>query len=345
LTAPAAPDDAPRHGGDLTFARQRYGDPPDGWLDLSTGINPHPFPAPAIDDADLHRLPDRQRLAALLNVARSAYGLPQAVPVIATPGSEAAIHAIPHLVPQSRVAIVGPTYGSHRDGWLGANRRIVEVGLLADIPAETNVVVIANPNNPDGRTTDPEGLADLARRLADRNGLLIVDEAFADLTLELSLLPRLSGLSAVVLRSLGKFYGLPGLRLGFAAGRPDLVARLERFFGAWPVSGPALVIGQAALADRDWRTATRAGLRSDAGRLRHILTTQGLRIVGGTDLFVLAAHPDAAGLYRALAGRGIWTRIFAEQPTWLRFGLPGTDDSFARLDRSLADCSALTADR
>jgi cobalamin biosynthesis protein CobC len=339
------PEDAPRHGGDLTFARQRHGDPLTGWLDLSTGINPHPYPAPEIDPVDLHRLPDRGRLIDLLDAARRTYVVPEAAALVAAPGSETAIQAIPLLVPHRRVAIVGPTYGSHRQAWHGADKEVIDCGSLADIPSDAAVVVLANPNNPDGRTVAPDDLAGLARRLAARDGLLVVDEAFADLTPEVSLIPQLTDIHAIVLRSLGKFHGLAGLRLGFVAGQPAMTARLERLFGAWPVSGAALTIGRAALADRGWAAATRVALGVEAGRLREVLAARGLPVIGGTDLFVLIENTNAGRLHGALAERGIWTRAFAERTHWLRFGLPADDHGFARLDRALADCTALTADR
>jgi cobalamin biosynthetic protein CobC len=333
----------PRHGGDLAFARARHGDPADGWLDLSTGINPNPYPAPAIPPAALARLPDRDALRRLIAAARSAYAIPDAARVIATPGSEVAIRLLPLVAPAGIVAVVGPTYASHGEAWVNADRRALAVTADA-IPEEAAIVVLANPNNPDGRVIEAGRLVTFARRLEARDGLIVVDEAFAELAPEVSLARRLAGLPAVVLRSLGKFYGLPGLRLGFVAGAPSIVDRLESLLGDWPVSGPAIAVGTAALTDTAWRQETRRRLARDARRLGALIAHHGLTVVGGTDLFVLVADASTT-LHRRLAEQGIWTRTFADEPTWLRFGLPGSDADFARLDQALTVVTAPAAAR
>jgi cobalamin biosynthetic protein CobC len=335
----------PRHGGDLAHATALYGEPRGGWLDLSTGINPIPYPAPPIGPADLGRLPDPDRLARLIATARDAYAVPDGVRLIAAPGSEIAIRLLPLVAPAGKVAILAPTYGSHREAWANAGRAVVAVGSVEANPDDAAILVLANPNNPDGRLTETDPLVHLAEGLGRRGGLLIVDEAFADLAPEASLIPHLAGLPAVVLRSLGKFYGLAGLRLGFVAGAEPDLGRLETLLGDWPVSGPAIAAGEAALADAPWRDATRRRLSRDAARLRALLRAHGLTVLGGSDLFVLVGDRNALALHRRLAERGIWTRAFAEEPTWLRLGLPADDAGFARLDQALAALVALTAAR
>ena len=326
----------PRHGGDLTFAQRRYGRPEAGWLDLSTGINPNGWPAPTLALESLTRLPDRNALSNLLASARRAYQFADGIALVAVPGTEIAIRLLPLLAPGGSVAIVSPTYGSHADAWRAAGRAAIPIGSIDDLPAEAAIAVLANPNNPDGRTVDPARLKALAHRLADRDGLLIVDEAFADLDPGLSLAPHLVGLPAIVLRSFGKFYGLAGLRLGFVAGASTVVGALGSMLGDWPVSGAAIAIGTAALSDTAWQDKTRRRLARDAARLRDLFTGEGLSLVGGTDLFVLTAHHSAAAIHAGLAARGIWTRAFDDQPEWLRFGLPADDAAFDRLATALA---------
>ncbi len=330
----------PRHGGDLALAEARYGRPAEGWLDLSTGINAVPWPVAAEALAGLSRLPAADALERLLATARAAYGLADAVAIAAVPGSEIAIRLLPLIAPPGAVALVAPTYGSHADGWRHAGRAVSEIAGLDALPGGAANVILVNPNNPDGRLVAPERLAALARDLGDRGGLLIVDEAFGDVAPEASLAPHLDGLPAVVLRSLGKFYGLAGLRLGFVAGSAAVVAPLGRLLGDWPVSGPALAVGAAALADAAWQAATRARLAAERKRLESLLRGHGFAVVGATDLFVLAAHPHAPAIHRGLARRGVWTRAFAERQAWLRFGIPGSDEDFVRLDQALAAVSA-----
>jgi cobalamin biosynthetic protein CobC len=259
--------------------------------------------------------------------------------VVAVPGSEAAIRLAPHLAPPGPVVIFGPTYASHEEAWATAGRKIVVAEAGAPIPADVASAVIGNPNNPDGRTVTPAALTVLAERLAARGGMLLVDEAFADTQPDLSLCPLLDRVPALVLRSFGKFYGLPGLRLGFAAGPRRLVVPLGRMFGDWPVSTAAIEIGTRALNDALWRQTTRERLATDAYRLRDLLSRRGLTVIGGTDLFVLTEHDDALVIHRGLARRAILTRVFRTRPTWLRVGIPRAAD-FDRLDQALTEVIA-----
>jgi cobalamin biosynthetic protein CobC len=328
---PAATPGLPEHGGDLTFATARHGVPAEGWLDLSTGINPDPYPF-AVTDTDATRLPDPTALAGLIAAARARYRVPEAVDLIATPGSEIAIHLLPSLAPPGNVAIMAPTYGSHAGAWRTAGRIVTEIATLDDAPAPAGVVVACNPNNPDGRRITPAALADFAKGRA----LLVVDEAYADTAPEVSLMPWLADMPAVVLRSFGKFYGLPGLRLGFVAGPEAMTQRLAGLLGSWPVSGPAIRTATRALVDDEWTAATRAALNVRCDRLRALLARFALPAKGGTSLFLLVEHERAAEIHLALAKRGVWTRIFAERPAWIRIGVP-TDDGLARLERALSD--------
>ena len=330
----------PHHGGDLAFAEAHYGRPSDGWLDLSTGINPNPWAVPPDAFESVNRLPASDALGDLLAVARRTYRLADGAAIAAVPGSEIALRLLPIVAPAGVVALVAPTYGSHGEAWREAGRRVTEIPSADALPADAAVVVLGNPNNPDGRMVEAERLLALAQRLGERSGLLVVDEAFGDAAPAISLAPYLGGSAAVVLRSLGKFYGLPGLRLGFVVGTDAVIEPLRRLLGDWPVSGPALAIGAAALADSAWQTATRQRLANDRKRLAALLRAHGFAVVGATDLFVLASHPHAQAIHRGLARRGVWTRPFAFQPAWLRLGLPGGDKDFERLDRALAAVSA-----
>ena len=328
--------DWPRHGGDLTAAAARYGIPVDDWLDLSTGINPQPYPVPR-PSANLYAtLPDKAALGRLLVAARQAFQVAPEAAIAAVPGAEVAIYLAPNLVAPGPVVIFGPTYNSHQEAWEHAGRKVVVAGPGTSVPTDMTSAVIANPNNPDGRIVSPQALTQLAEMLAERGGMLLVDEAFADTRPNSSLCPLLDRVPAVVLRSFGKFYGLPGLRLGFVAGPARLVDRIARMLGDWPVSTAAIELGTTALDDADWREATRKRLAAEAHRLRGILMRHGMTVVGGTDLFVLASHNKAATIHRGLAEQAILTRAFRRQPEWLRFGLPAAG-GFDRLDRALGE--------
>ena len=273
-------------------------------------------PAPIIAAAALARLPARDDLGRLTDAARAAYGLADGPGLIATPGSEIALRLLPFFAPPGGVTVLGPTYESHADAWRAAGREVAEIRSVDELPADAAILVVANPNNPDGRTIRPELLANLADRLAGRSGLLVVDEAFADLVPELSMLPRLAEAPAVVLRSFGKFFGLAGLRLGFVAGPRPLLDVLPAFLETGRCrmrrSSPARRAPRQGLAGADPSPA-----RRDGGDLRGLLARHGLIVVGGTDLFALAEMSDAEALHRELAKRGVWTRAFARHPQWL----------------------------
>ncbi|MCW1841483.1 threonine-phosphate decarboxylase CobD [Prosthecomicrobium hirschii] len=326
------------HGGDLATARRLHPDAPSPWIDLSTGINPVPYPVGEIAAEAWTRLPGRDAVDRLIAAARTAYGAGPETAVVAAPGTQALIQRLPDLLPGPRVRVLGFTYQEHEAVWRQAGRRVERVAEASAL-AGADVAVIVNPNNPDGRLIAPAALAEIAHGIAAAGGTLVVDEAFMDVirpapgAYPAGLLPfRPPG--TLVLRSFGKAYGLAGLRLGFALGDGALVARLGAALGPWAVPGPALEIGARALADRAWLEVATARLEADAARLDRLLVGAGFEIIGGTPLFRLARHADAAGLHGRLARAGILTRAFAE-PTWLRFGLPGTAPAWSRLAAAL----------
>ncbi|MCC7022214.1 MAG: threonine-phosphate decarboxylase [Thermomicrobiales bacterium] len=325
------PDRIFGHGGNLRVASDHFGHPPDGWLDLSTGINPRPYPIPAIPAEAFTRLPGAYW------PGKDAYKFSPWV--VAAPGSELLIRLLPHALPEAtRVAVLGPTYSSHASAWRNAGRTVVEISELRDLPGDATVLALANPNNPDGRQHDPRALVGVARTLAERGGALVVDEAFVDVAPEVSYGPYIREAPAIILRSFGKFYGLPGLRLGMAVtGTANRAVRdrLADLLGAWPVSGPALFVAKKALQDTGWAEETRRYLANAATRLRATLASGGLTVVGGTDLFALVQHKEARQVHAALAWQGVWTRVFTERPDWIRFGLP-SEETFPRFEEAIA---------
>lgn len=331
----------PRHGGDLSAARDAFGSPPTGWLDLSTGVNPWPYPHGAIDPATLTRLPQDDAMEALLAAARKAYGVHPGNGVAAAPGSQAIFQLLPAMRRRSRVAVLAPTYEEHALAWRRLGHPVEEVGSLPEAGG-ADVVVVVNPNNPDGRIIDPRTLAGTADTLAGKGGWLVVDETFGDVAPETSLAPMPNLPDTLIIRSFGKFFGLPGLRLGFVAGPPALVESIARCLGPWAVSGPALDIGPRALTDVGWITRSRRRLKEMRQELDAVLARAGLSVVGGTDLFRLVETPAAHDLYRGLGQAGILVRAFERHPRWLRIGLPPSPDGLRRLSDELkANCRLL----
>jgi cobalamin biosynthetic protein CobC len=260
--------------------------------------------------------------------------VPDGVDILAAPGTEILIRMLPRLA-EGGAAILRTSYRSYAESWVGSGRlRAADIETLQLRPGESLVAV--SPNNPDGRIAEPRLLLALAREHAPGR-LVVVDEAYGDCVPEGSLLPGVAPDDPVlVLHSFGKFYGLPGLRLGFAIGRPDLIGRLAAMLGDWPVSGPALAIGTAALRDDAWRAATRHWLGNQAQAMDAVLLAGGLRIAGGCSLFRAARPEDAPAMHERLARHGIWTRIFEDWPGLIRFGLPGDAARFDRVAGALA---------
>jgi cobalamin biosynthetic protein CobC len=321
------------HGGALDVARRLAPGAPEPWIDLSTGINPHPYPLPEFAYELWSQLPGSGALAELEAAAAGRYGAP-AKNVVAGPGSQALIQALARIVPRGAVRVLGPTYGGLKTAFAAAGAHIVEAKRVEDMGA-LDVAIVVNPNNPDGRTTPRAELVELHRRLAPRGGILIVDEAFADFDGANESLAPILPAGAVVLRSFGKSFGLAGLRLGFAIASPEIVQPLRAALGEWPVSGPAIAIGTKALADLAWTDAMRDRLGKDAARLDKLMTGAGWRILGGTRLFRLVAKTDAHAVFERLLAAGILARPFADAPDWLRFGIPGDESAWRRLAAAL----------
>ncbi|NBC33445.1 MAG: threonine-phosphate decarboxylase [Alphaproteobacteria bacterium] len=322
------------HGGNLAEAARAYGAPAAGWLDLSTGINAVPYPVPALPDRVWRALPQADAEGRLCDAARSAYGVAPQAGVVAAPGTQALIQLLPLLIEAGPVAILSPTYGEHAHVWRRSGCPVRPVtGLLET--GDARVIVAVNPNNPDGSRREPEALLAATAGMRAAGGLLVVDEAFADVVPGISLAGAAAEPGLVVLRSFGKFFGLAGLRLGFALGPPVLADRLQAMLGPWAVSGPALHIGAAALADHAWIEAARRDLARRAGRLDRMLAAAGLSVAGGTTLFRLVESDQAAAVHDHLARAGIWTRRFHDHPRRLRFGVPGSDRDFERVEQAL----------
>ena len=323
---------ATRHGGGLMTAAAAFPDAPMPWLDLSTGINPEPWRGPRATDEALNRLPDPAALIQLEAVAAAAFGAaPERTAAVA--GAEAAIRLLPLLLGVRAVEVVGPTYGAHAEAWRAAG---VATRLIAPDQAaasQAGVLVIVNPNNPDGRLSRRADLAALAQARSRAGQWLIVDESFIECAPEDSV-SDLTAPGLIVLRSFGKFYGLAGVRLGFMLAAPELIRRLRALQGDWPVGADALALGCGAYADVAWRQSTQAALVQRAERLDALLMQAGFQITGGTSLFRMAHTPQADQWFRHLCQAGILTRPFDHTPDALRFGVPGERD-FPRLQAAL----------
>ncbi|WP_027210161.1 threonine-phosphate decarboxylase CobD [Burkholderia sp. WSM2232] len=335
LATPRAPI---THGGNLHEAAERYGIPYDEWLDLSTGINPHGYPVPPVPAAAWRRLPDEGD--GLADCAARYYGAPDAAHVLPVAGSQAAIRALPALLPRGQTGVAPLTYSEYAPAFERAGHGVVPLDISCDsLPAALTHAVVVNPNNPTAHHLSAEKLLAWHAQLSARGGTLLVDEAFADTMPSASLAAHANREGLIVLRSPGKFFGLAGVRAGFVLASPAMIERLRRALGAWTVSGPARHAVKAAFADRGWQQQMRSRLAADSTRLVDLLQAHDIR-TRATPLFAWTDDPRAAALHEALATRGVWTRLFASSAS-VRFGLPGSEEEWTRLQDSLREAMAV----
>lgn len=297
------------HGGGIDAAIQRFGGGRIGWADLSTGINPLPYPVPKLPENTWNALPDTAAMDALCSAARQSWHVPDGADILPAPGASALIAQIPSLCPPGSVHIPGPTYNEHEAAF-------AQHGWTLSEAAEAQAQVVVHPNNPTGRYWSDAELP------CHTTQLTVIDESFCDVAPQKSLMPIAARDGVIVLKSFGKFWGLAGLRLGFAIGDPRYIARLRALLGPWAVSGPGLEIGTTALRDAEWADATRQRLAQDSDRLDRLMQSAGAALAGGTPLFRLYSVDDAKRWQDQLARHHIWSRVFPYNARWLRLGLP-----------------------
>ncbi len=329
------------HGGNVGEMMARLGMLDADWLDLSTGINPHAWSAPTPPPEVWRRLPERDD--GLVEAAAAYYGCDSLLPV---PGTQAALAALPWLRARSRVGVISPGYGEHAAAWQRAGHDVVPISsaqLAGGAGTAFDVLVVINPNNPDGTLFEPETLLEWRNGLASRGGWLVVDEAFIDTMPSHSLAPHLPLPGMVVLRSVGKFFGLAGMRIGFALGEEALLRRLEEALGPWAVNGPARWVTCQALADTGWHERMRERLPVESECLKRLLQEHFSQRVVGTPLFRTVLTPDAVAIHERLAREAILVRLLDRQEG-LRFGLPPNDAARERLANALARaCEPVTS--
>ncbi|HSH88204.1 MAG TPA: threonine-phosphate decarboxylase CobD [Methylophilus sp.] len=327
------------HGGNLQQAAARYGRPVEQWLDLSTGINPQHYPIPPLASALFQRLPAMED--GLQASARSFYGATHILPCA---GSQAALQVLPSLRPACRVAMPRTMYQEHAHAWqrAGHDVQFFDQQPDSDILNTADVLLLCNPNNPTGQLYPVDLLLDWHAQLSARGGWLVVDEAFMDTTPQSSLASHSGQPGLWILRSLGKFFGLAGLRVGFLLGEPTGLAQVESLLGPWTIAGPSRHIAQIALEDTDWQQHMREHLPAQSRQLLQLLNQYGFNPVGATDLFQYVQDAASHQLQDALAKEGVWTRYF-ESPQALRFGLPPVTE-WSRLEQALAKASVKVTD-
>jgi cobalamin biosynthetic protein CobC len=330
-------------GGRLDVARAAYPGAPEPWIDLSTAISPWSYPFPALADTEMHSYPDAAALHRLTTAAKKVYRAPAVADAVPVPGVNLGLSALPWFFREpKRVAVLAPEHSGHIAAWEAAGHSVSHIASL-DQAGKAAILIVVNPSHVNGRIVPHADLAAALPPLKRRDGLLIVDETFADADPGHSLLPEVARLDyTLVLRSLGEFYGSAGVGLGFAITSHPIAERLRSALGAWPVSAQALAFGEAALANSVWAESQRARLKEAVNELDAALEAAGLRILGGQALFRLAGCTSARQLFSHLASQGILTRPFPDRNA-LRFGLPRDEEELSRIRQALQSLQALSA--
>ncbi|PBC12128.1 threonine-phosphate decarboxylase CobD [Mesorhizobium sp. WSM3859] len=332
------------HGGSLGRASALFPHAPQPFVDLSTGINPHSYPLFELPATALSRLPEAAQLRELAEIAATAYGAPSASHVAAAPGTQILLPRVASLLRPGKALVLGPTYAEHARAAAIAGHAVAEVSDFNAL-ADADLAVLVNPNNPDGQVIEKPRLLELAALLRAKGGLLVVDEAFMDVgPIEQSLAGDVGAGGIVVLRSFGKFFGLAGVRLGFALADQLTAERLDAQLGPWAVAGPALEYGIRALLDAGWQATMRQRLAEEAMRLDLLLGRFDVPVAGGTSLFRYLSFAEAPSLFSVLGEQGVLVRHFAERPGVLRVGLPGSEPEWQRLESALAAWAARRKD-
>ncbi len=330
------------HGGNLTNAAAQYGIPEAQWLDLSTGLNPEPWQlTQAVPTHYLTRLPYPD--TELLNAATSYYGTDRLLPV---PGSQAVIQLIPQLHAPCTVAIPVPGYEEHHYHWQKNGHRIVPYhpdhdDLITLIQREQpNVLLVINPNNPSGRLYSQQELLTALRAMEKQGGTLLIDEAFIDTRPQHSLAAVESD-ALLILRSLGKFFGLPGIRAGFVIANQVWRNRIESALGPWALSGPSQWIATQCLSDKTWQYQAIEALQSQSAQqaafLMEYFADPVYQPIRATDYFITLPLPStiADSIQHHFGQQGILLRKITldANHSLIRIGLAAPDAAYKRLQQ------------
>lgn len=331
------------HGGDLSSVKEKYSDARYPWIDLSTGINPRAYPwEKKIDLTALAgyaaKLPQSSDVKKCTSIWLKYLNVKDRNNWLLTAGSQAIINILPSIFPDHKGIILKPNYNEYERTWCRHLREYTtitrdkfDVNLLAN----NSVVMITNPNNPDAHLWQLEQIIHIANELAEKNGFLVLDEAYTDLCTDISLTTCSIPDNVLLLRSLGKFFGLAGLRIGLTKLPSKLYAKTADDMGPWTVSSISMAIAQMALSDTEWISNTLKSLKLNMEKLESILLEHDFKIIGNTDLYCLVQHEQSSMVVDKLNRSGIYVRTFSDNPSLIRFGLPKNDIEYKRLQEAL----------
>ncbi len=326
------------HGGAISKAALKYNIPVSKWLDLSTGINLNGYPVNNIPVTAWLKLPDCDH--ELIQAAKLYYNTEF---LLSCNGSQSVIQLLPRLRNLSKIGLVFPSYNEHEYAWSKHKHQInyIDPDNILQAAYDNDVVIICNPNNPSGRFYPVNELLECRNLLMAKNGWLIVDEAFIDADKEANSLTGLTDKKGlIVLRSIGKFFGLAGARVGFVVAEPTFLALIQNELGPWSVTGPSQYIVTKALLDTKWQNENILDLKQRSQRLKKTLQLCNLSITGSTNYFHWIINDKAYLIQNILANQAIWVRLF-DNPLSIRIGIPALESDWDKLQEALKKISTI----
>ena len=295
------------HGGGVDQAMGELGLSREQIADFSASINPLGVPVEvrqALQQA-LNRISDYPELdaASLRTELARFHRLPEAN-LLPGSGSTELIYLLPRVLRPRRALLIQPCFGEYAPALQQAgcqpdyfsldphrNFAFEIPQILAALRPETDLVVLANPGNPSGVAVAPEQLLELAGQLGDCR--LLVDEAFVDFCPERSLISRLCECqNLLLLRSLTKFYAIPGLRVGYLAASAADISLLAAEREPWSLSNLAIAAARTCLSVDSFRTRTLATIPLLRTQLQGGLEELGWQVFSSEANYLLCRLPD-----------------------------------------------------
>lgn len=323
----------PKHGGNLLALQRRLSQHPSAaklnWIDLSSAVNRHPWPVPEIPIGLWHELPD---LNALNQAAADYYGGGNFVTIA---GTQQAIEALPNMLfaaeKRAKTKVLIPDVGYQEHGfawskWCYQLEAYQEYHTLSE--RDWQVLVLIQPNNPSAKTLTLTQLHDLVEIAQAKDAYIILDEAFIDAVSGASVIEFYQTKnwpsSLIVLRSVGKFFGLPGARVGFCFAQPRVLEALSSVVGPWPVATPSAWLLTQAFKDVHWQYQAMEDLaqrnRRFAQQLQPLISSLCETVSWQrSELFFTLFSDSAENVFQWLQTLGIHVRL---GQGWLRFAVP-----------------------
>jgi len=272
------------HGGNVFAIARSLGIAPEAIIDFSASINPLGM-APGVRGAlancleRLQHYPDKG--AAELKACLAAHHGVSAAQIAVANGSTELIHLLPRLVGGGRALIVAPAFAEYacalgKSGWQidyltlqSADSFALSLPKLAEkLALRYDLLFVCNPGNPTGALIPRNAIAGVLELCRESGTFLVLDEAFIDFCEEDSAKDLIGGFGrAVLLRSMTKFFAIPGLRLGYAIGAAETIDALATLQAPWSVNTAAQVAGIASLGDPAYSEATRSYVACERERL------------------------------------------------------------------------------